>query len=62
MIRYIILLYVRPEGALDAAFDPWLITVTARDDQSALAVAVADAQERGWEALKPSIVKKEPAR
>lgn len=63
MTDYIILVYVRPEGVLhDSAFEPWMITVTARDDQNALDVAIADAQERGWEAIKPSIVKREPKR
>lgn len=60
MHRYIVLVHVRPEGRPGAAFDPSTITVTARDDQAALDVAVAVALERGWETSTASIIRKEP--
>ena len=60
MTRYIILVYVRPEGRPGAVFDPSTITVTATDDATALAVAAAVAEERGWETERASIIRREP--
>lgn len=60
MTRYIIELYVRPEGSLSRVFDPSMITVTATDDATALAVAAAVTEERGWECQRASIIRKEP--
>ena len=59
MTRYIIMLHVRPEGSL-GVFDPSMITVIATDDVTALAVAGAVAEERGWESERASIVRREP--
>jgi hypothetical protein len=58
MVRYIIELHVRAEGSL-GAFDPMMITVTATDDATALAVAAAVAEERGWESERGHIVRRE---
>lgn len=60
MHRYIIEVHVRPEGSLSNVYDPSTITVTATDDATALAVAAAVADERGWETSTASIVRKEP--
>jgi len=60
VIRYIILIYVRPANSESMYYDPSMITVTARDDETAIQVAFADALERGWEANRASIVRKEP--
>lgn len=60
MHRYIVLVHVRPEGSLSNVFDPSTITVTATDDATALAVAAAVAEERGWETERASIIRKEP--
>jgi hypothetical protein len=58
MTRYILLLHVRPEGSLDV-FDPSMLTVHATDDATALAVAGAVAEERGWECSTVSIIRRE---
>jgi hypothetical protein len=60
-VRYIIELHVRPEGSLDV-FDPSMITVNATDDATALAVAAAVAEERGWESERAHIVRRENIR
>lgn len=59
MKRYLILLYVRPEGSLDI-FVPSVITVdAATDDATALAVAAVVAEERGCESERAHIVRRE---
>ena len=62
MTRYIILIYVRIAGSESHYYDPSMITVTARDDETALQVAIADALERGYEGQRPEIVRREPVR
>ena len=59
MSRYIILIYVRPARSESFYYDPSTITVTARDDVSALKVAIADALERGYEGERAQIIRRE---
>jgi hypothetical protein len=59
MTRYLLLVHVRPEGSLDV-FDPQSLTVNATDDATALAVAGAVADERGWECQRAEIIRREP--
>lgn len=59
MTRYILLLYVRPEGSLSTVFDPAMLTVNATDDATALSLAAAVALDRGWESQRVSIVRRE---
>ena len=59
MTRYLLLVHVRPEGSL-GQFDPQSLTVNATDDATALAVAGAVAEERGWECQRAEIIRREP--
>lgn len=59
MKRYLIMLYVRPEGSPDS-FAPAMIAVdAATDEATALAVVTAVAEERGWESKSAHIVRRE---
>lgn len=59
MTRYIILIYVRPARSESHYYDPSMVTLTARDDETALKVAIAEALERGYEGERPQIVRRE---
>ena len=60
MTRYIMLVHVRPSHSESFYYDPSTITVIARDDEDAIKVAFAEALERGWEANRASIIRREP--